>query len=178
MIAEGRKVTFLEFMKNYGEDTADIAQKNIEKLEMMGFFTAPASRGYHGAYEGGLFDHSLKVTQRLVELTKDLKLHWDMHRSPVVVGMFHDLCKCDEYRKTQDGYDHVKNTLFTGHGEKSVMLLSNLIQLTTEEIACIRYHMGAYVQNDWNGIDLAIRQYPTVLFTHTADMIASKIDNV
>ena len=28
-----------------------------------GFFTAPASTKYHGAYEGGLLDHSYEVTQ-------------------------------------------------------------------------------------------------------------------
>ena len=31
-----------------------------------GFFTAPASTKYHGAYEGGLFDHSLAVTEILI----------------------------------------------------------------------------------------------------------------
>ena len=178
MNLERRKSDFLVFMAQQGSETREIAEKYGQYLEEMGFFTAPASRNYHGDYEGGLFDHSFKVAQRLVELTADLKLHWDMHRSPVIVGMFHDLCKCDEYRKTADGYEHVKNTLLTGHGEKSVMLLSNILQLTKEEVACIRYHMGAYVQNDWTGFDIAIRQYPTVLFTHTADMIASKIDNV
>ena len=37
----------------------------------MGYFTAPASTKYHGAYEGGLFDHSWTVYQRLKKLTED-----------------------------------------------------------------------------------------------------------
>jgi len=47
--------------------------------------------------------------------------------------------------------------------------------LTEEEILCIRYHMGAYNCDDWEGYDKAIRKYPNVLFTHTADMYASKV---
>ena len=63
----------------------------------MGYFTAPASTKYHGNYEGGLFDHSLEVTKSLLHLTKHLKLHWNSRKSPYFVGMFHDLCKCDNY---------------------------------------------------------------------------------
>ena len=36
-------------------------QDIAEKLTESGFFTAPASTKYHGAYEGGLFDHSYNV---------------------------------------------------------------------------------------------------------------------
>lgn len=32
-------------------------------LDDMGFFDAPASTKYHGNYAGGLFDHSLAVTE-------------------------------------------------------------------------------------------------------------------
>ena len=32
----------------------------IEKLEDMGFFYAPASTKFHGAYKGGLFEHSFE----------------------------------------------------------------------------------------------------------------------
>ena len=46
----------------------------VERLKSDGFFTAPASTKYHGAYEGGLFEHSLNVTNSLVELTKQNSL--------------------------------------------------------------------------------------------------------
>lgn len=55
------------------------------------------------------------------------------------------------------------------------MLLSQFMTLTEEEIMCIRYHMGAYEKDDWVQFDLAIKKYPNVLFTHTADMYASKL---
>jgi len=48
--------------------------------------------------------------------------------------------------------------------------------LTDEEIACIRWHMGAFDDKErWNNYRYAITQFPNVLYTHTADMIASTI---
>jgi len=167
-----------------------LAEDQIQKLDQMGFFTAPASTKYHGNYEGGLFDHSWEVMNALVKLTENNDLAWRSANSPKIVGMFHDLCKCDQYRHpvaaiTLEGekiYSHKwernPDVLLKGHGEKSVMLLSQFFTLTEEEILCIRYHMGAYETDDWNEYDRAIRKYPNVLFTHTVDMIASKIMGV
>ena len=37
--------------------------------------------------------------------------------------------------------------------------------LTEEEIACIRWHMGAFDDSkNWNKYNLAIQKYPNVLF--------------
>ena len=58
------------------------------------------------------------------------------------------------------------------------MVLSQIHQLTEEEVFCIRYHMGAYEKEEWDYFDKAIRKYPNVLWTHTADMLASKIHNI
>lgn len=159
------------------------------------FFTSPASTKYHGAYEGGLYDHSKAVFLRLKELTEKNDLKWQRDESPFIVGMFHDLCKCDQYIKA-DGkilegtdtlvtgspllwhYEYNTKTLLKGHGSKSVMILSRFINLTEEEMLCIRYHMGAYEKEEWTEFDAAIRKYPNVLWTHMADQLASKIDNV
>lgn len=53
-------------------------------------------------------------------------------------------------------------------------------EATDEEIACIRWHMGAYETDTkmWNYYGRAIETFPNVLYTHTADMIASKIRGV
>ena len=151
----------------------------VEILDDLGFFTAPASTKYHGAYEGGLFDHSLETAYALVELTERLGLQWSTTQSARIVGMYHDLCKCDNYVKDfeTDKYIYNPDIIIPGHGEKSVMILQRYMSLTDEEIACIRWHMGAY-ENDpkmWTYYGKAIEKYPNVLFTHTADMIASKI---
>ena len=171
--------------------------KFMEYLKEGGFFTAPASTKYHGTYEGGLYDHSNAVFLRLSKLTVDNNLSWERPESPFIVGYFHDLCKCDQYVITPDSYDRTvvggveiltpcinpkyeynTNTLLKGHGAKSVMILSQFITLTEEEMLCIRYHMGAYEKEEWAEFDKAIRKYPNVLWTHMADMLASKVDDI
>ena len=44
-----------------------ISQDFKTYLLVNGFFRSPASTKYHGAYEGGLFDHSLMVMNSLVD---------------------------------------------------------------------------------------------------------------
>ena len=160
---------------------------SVEDLDELGFFTAPASTKYHGAYEGGLFDHSLEVAKSLVELTEKLGLVWDRPESPYIVGMYHDLCKCDNYvinpyadlgRNPQ--YIYNPEIILPGHGDKSIIMLQRYIDLTGEELTCIRWHMGAYETDTklWDYYGRAIETYPNVLYTHTADMIASKIKGV
>lgn len=153
---------------------------SIKTLDSLGFFNAPASTKYHGAYEGGLFDHSLLTAKSLVELTEKLGLTWGRPASPYIVGMFHDLCKCDNYVKNLNSYTYNPDIIIPGHGDKSVIMLSQYMRLTNEEIACIRWHMGAFETDTkmWNYYGKAIEKYPNVLFTHTADMIASKIKGV
>lgn len=152
-----------------------ISQELFEWAKKSGFMTAPASTKYHGACIGGLYKHSKAVQETLVNFTKKLGLQWQNERSPYVVGMFHDLCKVDQYVQAEYGYEHNENILLKGHGEKSVILLSQFMTLTEEEIMCIRYHMGAYETGNWKQFDLAIKKYPNVLYTHTADMYASKL---
>ena len=74
----------------------------------------------------------------------------------------------------------VRNTdcILKGHGNKSVMMLSQFINLTEEEIFCIRFHMGAYETDEWDAFDKAIRKYESVLWTHNADMYASKVQDI
>ena len=150
----------------------------FEWLLESGFFIAPASINHHGACDGGLFDHSLAVTKELLELTKCLDLKWQRTESPYIVGMFHDICKVDNYRRTEGGkWEYNNDTLLPGHGDKSVMMLTRWLPLTEEEMLCIRWHMGAFDNNkeNWGGYSRAIAKYPNVLYTHTADMIATHI---
>ena len=148
-------------------------------LNGMGYFAAPASSKHHGAYAGGLYDHSELVALTLADLTKRLELKWKREESPYLIGFLHDLCKVDAYRKTESGYEYNPDTLLTGHGEKSAILALQYINLTDEEIICIRYHMGAYEGSEiWNNLGHAIRRYPNILWTHTADMLASQVMEV
>lgn len=124
----------------------------IDTLKEKGFFTAPASIHHHGAYSGALFDHSLAVANSLLSLTKRLELKWQDGRSPLIVGMFHDFCKVDNYTKTDnEAWEYNNATLLPGHGDKSVIMLQQYMQLTEEEMLCIRWHMGAFDDKEnWN----------------------------
>lgn len=172
---------FKALMSEVPEFTEPYLKVLIEKLKDMGFFAAPASTKYHGNYPGGLFDHSYEVTKCLLELTRNMGLTWERERSPYVVGMFHDLCKCDQYIRNEDGtYGYENNLPLCGHGDKSAILVQQkFISITEEEMLCIRWHMGAYDDSKvWNNLGAAIERYPNVLWTHTADMMASRIKGV
>lgn len=192
---------FVDFMASSGDEDL-VSLDMLKYLSLNHFFTAPASTKYHGNYEGGLLDHSFAVAKFLVRLTEDNHLTWKNPRSPYIVGMFHDLCKIDQYIpqyemreeleqsplndpkpmkfvKTLCGYEYNPGTLLKGHGDKSVMLLSQFYTLTDEEIMCIRYHMGAFTdKSEWNDYTRAVSQYPNVLWTHQADMLASHVAGV
>lgn len=186
---------FLDFMKT-NQGVPVITEDCLDWIIKNGFFEAPASTKFHGAYEGGLFDHSFAVTKHLIELTKRNGLIWQLERSPYIVGMFHDLCKIDQYRHPVSGHiqtlgegeqpiydptawEYRTDTFLKGHGDKSVMLLSQFYNLTEEEILCIRYHMGAFVEKEeWRDYTRAVHAYPNVLWTHQADMLASHVEGV
>ena len=148
-----------------------------EYLIKYGFFTQAASTRYHGAYSGGLFDHSLNVGAVLVDLTQKLNLKWEKERSPYIIGMLHDICKIDNYILLPDGTFAYNKTISNGHGDKSVRILSNLIpDLTEEEMLCIRWHMGSFDEkSNWQLYTDGIHNCPNVLYTHFADMISAHI---
>lgn len=151
---------------------------NFEK-----YLKAPASTKYHGNYEGGLFDHSYTVYTALEELTEKMNLKWGRPESPLIIGLFHDMCKVDQYEPNPEHsphpYSYRKDILLPGHGEKSIIYTQSFLDLTAEEMYCIRWHMGAFdKEENWQYYGRAIEQYPNVLYTHTADMIASRIKGV
>lgn len=172
-----------------------VSDEFYEWLYNNGFFTQPASTKYHGAYEGGLFDHCYEMTQVLVDMTEKLNLKWTRPESPFIIGMFHDLCKIDNYvvhvdksgkemmgtgeiKGREIHFEYNEDCILTGHADKSIMLLSQFITLTEEELLCIRFHMGAYEKEQWDNYDKAIKKYENVLWVHTADMYASKVKGV
>ena len=98
---------FLNFMK-LPDGTSVVSDDMMEYLMAYGFFTAPASTKYHGNYEGGLLNHSRMVTEYLLTLTQANHLIWRKARSPFIVGMFHDLCKIDQYRHPVTGHPDMR----------------------------------------------------------------------
>lgn len=177
MISEKKEGYTRDWMKeklgNRGTD------KVLNWLEEVGYFECPAAMKHHSDYKGGLFAHSIKVAEELQNLTDKLGLRWECSESPYVVGLLHDICKIDDYKYEFEllPFPEIRfDPEHSGHGMKSVMLLAGHIYLTDEEKYCITYHMGAFTdQSEWKYFNKAIEKYPNVLYTHTADMIASKI---
>lgn len=165
-----------------------IYDKLIQVLdEDYGYFDCPASLNHHGNYDGGLFEHSLDVAKLLSGLlNRELNYGSDtgVRAFAYRVGLFHDICKCVQYIQLEDSTWHWnENCIWDGHGSLSVMLTQKIFEqcgippLSFEELACIRWHMGAFDEKEnWGFYTKAIKEYPTVLWTHTADMIASQID--
>lgn len=159
------------------------------------FFECPASINHHGNEPGGLYEHSRLVAHELSLLTEKLGLEWKRKESPNVIGLLHDVCKMDNYKQVVDEpgtemfgggvagrtYKWIYNPepICDGHGDKSLMMLSTVLQLTEEEMFCIRFHMGSFTDSSqWKFYNAAIKKYPNVLFTHTADMLVSQIRGV
>lgn len=147
----------------------------MSSLDDIGFFDAPASSKHHECYPGGLCEHSLKVANILIQLTKDNGLFWERKESPAIIGILHDLCKCDQYILCEDGtYTWNKSQEVYGHGDKSLFVAGRLgFKLTNEELNCIRWHMGAFdSKKNWSLYTEAICKFKNVLWTHQADMLS------
>ena len=68
-------------------------------------------------------------------------------------------------------YYTIDDTIPYGHGEKSVMMISEYIKLTVEEKYCIRWHMGFTEPKElYNTLGQAYKKYPLALLTHEADL--------
>ena len=151
----------------------------IEFLERSDFFEAPASTRFHGCHKGGLLEHSMKVYEILKTKTEDSD-------SVKIIALLHDICKVNYYKtdyrnaKNEQGvwekvpYYTVDDLISYGHGEKSVMMLSEFIKLTPEERYAIRWHMGFTEPKELYGtIGQAYKKYPIALLMHEADLEAT-----
>ena len=171
----------LEVMKKVTAEVFEgiCSSQFLEWLEKQGFYTAPSSKGHHSAERGGNWAHSYQVGYELVRLTEQLNLKWDRWQSPMIIGLLHDFCKLDNYKFGEKEIEWNKEGTYPGHGEKSLLMLMSHIDLTEEEKYCIRYHMGAFTDSkEWPYYSRAVKKYPNVLWTHTADMIASQIKQI
>lgn len=154
------------------------------------FFTAPASARFHGAYAGGLAEHSINVYECLTDYmsrqrVKETYGFEASEESIAIVALLHDLCKINCYKpgtrnvKDETGkwiqvptfeYD---DKMPYGHGEKSVYIINGYMRLTREEAFAIRYHMGFSGTEDARNVGTAFEMYPLAFALSTADMEAT-----
>ena len=181
-----------EFIEIY---TANIRREGADALldyleHKSDFFTCPASAKYHGAYEGGLCEHSLNVYHCLTEYLARERVQ-ELYgvevsaESAAVAALLHDLCKIGCYRqgtrnvKGPDGKWQAVPTFYYedplpyGHGEKSVYIISGFMKLRREEAMAIRWHMGFSGEEDKRLVGQAFQQYPLAFALSVADMEAT-----
>ena len=184
------KERFIDIFKSKIHREGADALLNYLCSEQSDFFTAPASTRYHGAYEGGLLEHSLNVYDCLCDQLsrKRVKELYGINypdESIAIVSLLHDLCKVNFYkvsmRNVKDETGHwisapyytIEDTLPYGHGEKSVYIISGYMRLTRDEAFAIRYHMGFSGPEDANQVGKALEMFPLGSFLFMADMEAS-----
>ena len=187
---------FLSYEKKMKEKFIQLLRKTnregIEDLinfieEKTDFFTAPASTRFHGSHEGGLLEHSMKVYEILDYKIKNNVI--DLHvpeDTIIIVSLLHDICKVNfykvDYRNAKNArgewekvpYYTIDDTIPYGHGEKSVMMLTEYIKLTSEEKYSIRWHMGFSEPKEvYSSLGAAYKKYPLALLVNEEDLEAT-----
>ena len=88
------KEQFIELLKSTNREGIENLLAFLEKTD---FYAAPASTKYHGAYKGGLLEHSMKVYEILKEKIKNEKL--DVKEDTIIISaLLHDICKLNFYK--------------------------------------------------------------------------------
>lgn len=178
------KEEFLALLKTINREGMSDLIAFIEKTD---FFVAPASTRFHGNYEGGLLEHSMKVYEILVQKVKNSCIDINVSEDTLkIIALLHDICKVNFYKvdyrnaKNERGewekvpYYTVEDKIPYGHGEKSVMMLTEYIKLTSEEKYCIRWHMGFSEPKELYGtLGEAYKKYPLALLLNEADLEAT-----
>ena len=176
-----------EFIKLLRETNREGLENLLDFLEKSDFYKAPASTRFHGSKEQGLLEHSLKVYEILEEKMKHTPIKIDIPEESIrITALLHDICKTNyysvDYRNAKNAlgvwekvpYYKVDDTIPYGHGEKSVMMISEYIKLTNDEKYAIRWHMGYTEPKELYGtIGLAYTKYPFALLMHEADLEAT-----
>lgn len=176
------KEEFIKILQTVNRDGMD---KLIEFLDKSDFFDAPASTRFHGCYKGGLLEHSMKVYEILKTKVKE------DNDSVKIIALLHDICKVNYYKtdyrnaKNEQGvwekvpYYTIDDAIPYGHGEKSVMMISEFIKLTPEERYAIRWHMGFTEPKElYSTMGEAYKKYPIALLIHEADLEATYFYNI
>ena len=178
------KERFVSLCKTVHREGIDDLLKWLEENE---FYSCPASSRFHGAYSGGLLDHSLNVYDELKRLLSVYPEIQVSEESIIISALLHDLCKANLYAiekknrkvdgkwETYDGYITKEKFCFGGHGSKSVFLAQHFIKLTPDEAVAINSHMSSWEDGAARYVGNAFEQCPFAWAVHVADEAATYI---
>ena len=181
-----------EFISLLRSTNREGIEEVIQFLEKSDFYKAPASTRFHGSFEGGLLEHSMKVYEILKHKVKNSVLDLNVSDDTlIIIALLHDICKVNFYKvdyrnaKNERGewekvpYYTVDDTIPYGPGEKSVMMITEYMKLTVEEKYCIRWHMGFTEPKEaYNTLGQAFKKFPLALILHEADLEATYFYNI
>ena len=168
----------------------------ITFCEESDFFIAPASTKYHGAYVGGLLDHSLEVYYQALRLCNSFGYEIGKdgnNESLTIVSLFHDLCKTNSYTQEEKNvkneetglwekqtvwkYNEKGNT-FGAHGASSLYHIQNFIRLTEDEASAIYHHMGQWDASKYDNLSFVYEYNRLAWILHVADEAATYIAHI
>ena len=179
------KNKFIELLRSTKRDGIEDVISFLEKSD---FFKAPASTRFHGCYDGGLLEHSMKVYEIFKDKIEKSSIQIDIpEESIIIIALLHDVCKANyykvDYRNSKNQttgewekvpYYTVDDTIPYGHGEKSVMMLTEFMKLTNEEKYAIRWHMGfTEPKENYQYLSVAYKKYPVAILLYEADLEAT-----
>lgn len=172
-------------------------EKLLRFLQKTDYFTAPASTKFHSSVPGGLMFHSVNMAKALLEKKREYVNRGGRYQemfqkipdeSMIIIGLFHDLSKVEYYsvqmrnRKIDGEWQQVPfymvdDQIPLGKAEKSVIMLSQFMRLTREEVYAIRWHRAfAEDKANYGVLSEAMRMHPLIIATMEADIEAMYID--
>lgn len=157
MNEEQRKTEVEKFMNYFVYINRPGADKLLEWLEQIGFFTAPAYAV-----------DTIAVVALLHDVCKADAYKVEKKNQKQKDGSWQQV---DTY-----GYT---NNFPVGHGEKSIIQIMRFMYLTEEEVLAIRWHMGAFdnaVKGGSYDMNYAFAQSRLAAMLHIADMMATHLD--
>lgn len=173
---EMKRITFYRSMAPEIVNTDDF----IGYLSKIHFFMSPASIDENGVYEGGLFDHSVAVSNIFRESIDMYRVPWSRDSSWFIGGMFHDLCVLDDLEEIDGKYQlkpsEQKNSRY--YGERSLEYLKGHLELTEQEYESILWHRGSYKGlPGWEEYRKIMKKNPVAYTLYSCNNIATYIIN-
>ena len=143
------------------------------------WLTSPASTRFHLNVESGLLQHSVAVTETLLELRSTLAPEIS-EESCVIVGLFHDAGKVGmpgvprylpndnrwQVENRNMAYRINPEEVYMGIAVRSLYLVSKYIPLSATEAQAIVYHDGQYIEDNRC---VGQNEEPLTLLLHWAD---------
>lgn len=162
-------------------------ERVLDWLRQTDFYVAPASTIYHDNEIGGLLIHSIRVLNHIYDLYTVPEFSSVSVISATLVALTHDWCKIGLYEpynrnvKNAEGkwesvvaYRRKSPAIPLGHGVESAYKVMQIFRLTEEEMAAIRWHMGAWnvCSSETNDLQTANEKYPLVHMIQFADSLS------